>query len=73
MVPTCFKLLRVKDQSNLQLFTPSALLLKETRLHSHLLTLGMLQQVVKCILEGPIHKSIIGAVMFNKISHYLLR
>ena len=73
MVPTCLKPLRVKEQSSLQLFTTIPLLHDKTRLNSHLLALGMLQQVVKCILEGLIHKSIIEALLIIKISHYSLR
>ena len=61
MVSACLKLLRVSDQSDIQLFTLLTLLDNKTRSHSHLLTSGMLQQVVKCILEGPFHKYIIEA------------
>ena len=33
----------------------------------------LLQQVVKCIIEGPIHKSMIAAVTIDKLSHHLLQ
>ena len=52
MIPTYFKLLRVNHQLNLKLLAPSASIHNKARLNSQFWTSGMLQQVVKCILEA---------------------